>query len=263
MRSERARLARRRLRSRAAWVFLCVGIVSTGAGGAVAETEANQAEDGSVKGQSVVLLHGLARSARNMLVLEWRLSRLGYDVCNVNYDTRVESISVAAEAVEASVAECLEGKQPKTLHFVTHSLGGLVLRALLERGSLGPLGRAVMLAPPNRGSELADWLQGSELTRNVMGPLAGQLGTGPSDLPQNLSVPSIPFGVIAGDRWINPAGPLFLPGRHDGTVSVESTRLEGMADHLVLPLTHTFIMNSAEVAAQSHAFLQTGRFRRD
>lgn len=241
--------------------FICVA--SNGARGAYAETNALEEEGDGMNRESVVLLHGLSRSSRNMLVLEWRLARLGYDVCNINYDTRVESISVAVSAVEQSVADCLADRKPKTLHFVTHSLGGLVLRAMLERGTLKSLGRAVMLAPPNRGSELADWLQGFGLTQNVMGPLAGQLGTGPSDLPQNLAVPDIPFGVIAGDRWINPAGPFFLPGRHDGTVSVESTRLEGMSDHLVLPLTHTFIMNSAEVAAQTHAFLQTGRFERD
>ena len=89
---------------------------------------------------------------------------------------------------------------------------------------------------------------------------AAQLGTRDSDLPQRLPSPSVDYGVIAGDRWINPVGPWLLPAPHDGTVSVASTRLEGMSDHLVLPYTHTFIMNALEVAEQVDAFLQTGRF---
>ena len=213
-----------------------------------------------MKGENVVLLHGLGRSSANMLILKWRLQARGYEVCNVGYETRVDSIEAASDGVFASLTDCFDTQQPT--HFVTHSLGGLVLRSLLDRHAVDRTGRAVMLAPPNRGSEIADWVRSFPISGGLMGRLAGQLGTRPEDIPRDLPVPSIAFGVIAGDRWINPVGPWLLPSPHDGTVSVASTRLDGMLDHLVVPHTHTFIMNSAEVADQVDAFLRTGRFRK-
>ena len=216
-------------------------------------------EHGTVSSvETVVLLHGLGRSARNMLILKWRLQARGYRVCNVDYDTRVRSLDQAADAVHDSLRTCV--RADSRIHFVTHSLGGLVLRALLDRHPVPMAGHAVMLAPPNRGSEIADHVGEFRVTESILGPLAAQLGTQPEDLPQRLPIPPIPFGVIAGDQWINPAGPLWLPAPHDGTVSVASTRLVGMQDHIVLPYTHTFIMNSSAVADQIESFLRAGRF---
>ncbi|HEB89963.1 MAG TPA: alpha/beta hydrolase [Deltaproteobacteria bacterium] len=214
----------------------------------------------SGEARTVVLLHGLGRSARNMLILEWRLEARGYRVCNLDYDSRAASIGRAADQVWASLRACAGPEA--TIDFVTHSLGGLVLRALLERHEIPGAHRVVMLAPPNGGSEIVDRLRAFPLAASALGPLGSRLGTGEKDLPRTLSAPGIPFGVIAGSRWINPAGPLWLPGPHDGTVSVTSTRLEGMSDHLVLPHTHSFIMNAAEVADQIDAFLRRGRFLR-
>lgn len=207
----------------------------------------------------VVLLHGLGRSRNNMLILEWRLEHLGHRVCNIGYDTRVSQIEDAVASVRASIAAC-ERRATGRLHFVTHSLGGLVLRALLAESAPERLGRAVMLAPPNQGSEIADRLAELGWLEPIMGPLAPQLGTGEEDLPRTLPPPTMPFGVIAGDDWVNPAGPLWLPPPHDGTVSVESTRLRGMNDHIVLPYTHTFIVAAGPVADQVDVFLRTGRF---
>lgn len=209
---------------------------------------------------SVVLLHGLGRSALNMKILEWRLQGRGYQVCNLGYDTRVPRIEDAVAQVLPAIRACAE--RPGPVHFVTHSLGGLVLRALLAEHALPEAGRAVMLAPPNRGSEISDRIRQLGFVGELLGPLSIQLGTRPEDLPGRLPPPPIPFGVIAGDAWINPAGPLWLPSPHDGTVSVERTRLDGMADHLVLPVTHTFIMNARSVADQVDTFLRQGRFRR-
>ena len=210
--------------------------------------------------ETVVLLHGLGRSARNMLILKWRLQARGYHVCNIDYKTRVDAIEDAIDSVHGSIEECVA--PDSRVNFVTHSLGGIVLRGLLARHPIPMAGRAVMLAPPNAGSEIADHAREIPIARAVLGPLAGQLGTRDQDLPQQLPIPAIPFGVIAGDLWLNPAGPLWLPSPHDGTVSVASTRLAGMADHIVLPYTHTFIMNSATVANQIDHFLRDGFFDR-
>src|SRR5665648_94031 len=136
------------------------------------------------------------------------------------------------------------------VHFVTHSFGGLVLRAYLSKYNPDSIGRAVMLAPPNGGSEIVDRFGSWRLFRSLMVPLAARLGTGPEDLPAMLPQPACEFGVIAGSHWINPIGPLCLPSPHDGTVSVFQTRLPGMKDHLVVPHNHTFIMDSQQVAFQ-------------
>ncbi len=241
-----------------AWLlgWLALGLLLGPPGAGAYPGEAGQ----PVRRDTVVLLHGLGRSAANMLILKWRLQARGYRVCNLDYDTRVDSIELAADAVYESLSDCVDSGRP--VHFVTHSLGGLVLRSLLQRHELPKEGRAVMLAPPNRGSEIADWIRDFRFTEGLMGPLASQLGTSQVDLPERLPSPPMAFAVIAGDRWINPTGPLFLPAPHDGTVSVASTRLEGMSDHLVLPYTHTFIMNAAEVADQVDSFLRTGKFER-
>lgn len=215
---------------------------------------------GGARPGTVVLLHGLGRSESNMRILEWRLEARGHRVCNVGYDTRVATIEDAAEEAAAAIAACGPGAGAGPVHFATHSLGGLVLRALLPRHPEFGGGRAVMIAPPNQGSEIADRLRELGWLAPVLGPLAVQLGTRPQDLPKRLPVPEIAFGVIAGDDWINPAGPLWLPSPHDGTVSVESTRLEGMRDHLVLPYTHTFIVAAEPVAARVDSFLRYGRF---
>jgi len=218
-------------------------------------------EAASARPETVVLLHGLGRSRNNMRILAWRLEARGHRVCNIGYETRVSGIDNAVGEVKRKLADCaLDGD---VVHFVTHSLGGLVLRALLAAEPPGIPGRAVMLAPPNRGSEIADRLHQLGWLEPVMGSLAVQLGTDDDDLPQRLPAPSIPFGVIAGDYWINPAGPLWLPSPHDGTVSVASTRLEGMSDHIVLPYTHTFIVNAGPVADQVDSFLRHERFDRD
>lgn len=241
---------------RALGALLVTSALVVGVAAGPAPVAADAAQERAPK-EVVVLLHGLGRSEYNMLILAWRLESRGYRVCNVGYDTRVATIEEAADQVFAGIRACGVGREP--LHFVTHSLGGLVLRALLPRHPLAT-GRAVMLAPPNQGSEIADRLREMGWLGLVLGPLATQLGTRPDDLPLRLPPPEIPFGVIAGDDWINPAGPLWLPAPHDGTVSVASTRLAGMLDHIVLPYTHTFIVAAAPVAEQVDTFLRQGRF---
>jgi len=148
------------------------------------------------------------------------------------------------------------------MHIVTHSLGGLVARALLAGERPEPMGRVVMLALPNAGSEWADLLFSVRMNRVVLGPVASQLRTTRSKEDESILGPvDYQLGVIAGNRALDPIFPkLFLPQPNDGKVSVTATRLVGMSDHIVLPVTHTFMINNRRVAGQVLAYLTSGRF---
>ena len=208
----------------------------------------------------VVLLHGLGRGEGSMLVPAAVLAREGYRVVAAGYDAADGTVeAIAAEVVPRSVAECGEAER---IHFVTHSMGAIVLRAWMEEHQVARLGRTVMMAPPNRGSEVVDALRGLGLARRVVGPAGEQLGAA-AGLPARLGPVWPGVGVIAGTRSGEPWSSALIPGPDDGKVSVASTRVAGMDDHLVLRATHTFVMNHPVALAQTVAFLRDGVFARD
>lgn len=209
----------------------------------------------------VVLLHGLNRTPRSMRRLERALAADGYAVLNLRYPARKQGIEALAEHLGRAVMEGRPGPG-RRVHFVTHSLGGMVVRRYLQTKPDLNVGRVVMLSPPNGGSELVDLLRRIPVLRKHPGPSRGQLGTGPDDLPARLGPVDFEVGVIAGERSLNPLFSWLIPGRDDGMVSVERTRVAGMADFLVLPRTHTFIMRSEDAIRQTRAFLRHGMFDR-
>lgn len=212
-----------------------------------------------------MLLHGLKRTARSMRPLEKVLQREGYAVLNHDYP----STSADLETLARDVARQLRPQvsRARVVHFVTHSMGGIVLRTMRARGALKNLGRVVMLAPPNQGSEVVDRLGHLKAYELFNGPAGLQLGTGPHSAPNALPHADFELGVIAGRRssllaWLLEVwGPLF-PGDNDGKVGVARARLEGMRDFLVVNHSHTFLMGRPVVQQAVLRFLSTGAFAR-
>lgn len=207
---------------------------------------------------TVVLLHGLGRSAWSLKRVEWSLRDAGYRVINFGYPSRALSIEQLAEEKLAPLLKTLPLEPGTKVHFVTHSMGGILLRCYLKNHPLPQLGRIVMLAPPNAGSEVTDHLLRSWPYRTVNGPAGQQLGTG--GLPSTLGPAPGETGIIAGNYSFNPLFSSWMPGPNDGKVSVASARLEGMADFLTVPYSHTWLMWRRAVIRQILGFLQTGRF---
>ncbi len=236
--------------------FIATLALSATGGRAVPERRPSSA---SVERERVVLLHGLARSARSMEVLATRLRELDFETHNLDYPSTAHEPEALVRWLDAALSRCCaRGTSP--LHFVTHSLGGILLRAQLETARPAHLGRVVLIAPPNRGSQIVDSIGGNAIFESILGPTARELGTQPGSFPNRIGPPDYPLGIIAGTRSINPIASALLPGPDDGAVTIESTRLEGATDFILVAANHTFIMREQEVARQVVAFLRSGRF---
>jgi pimeloyl-ACP methyl ester carboxylesterase len=217
---------------------------------------ANATRDG------VVLLHGISRTALSFRKMQLALERAGFITLNLDYLSRSKALEALAEDIHPAIQRFADSIDT-SVHFVGHSMGGLLARVYIARHRPKRLGRVVMLGTPNGGSEITDRLKHISAYRAFFGPAGQQLGTQRDSAIAALFPPvDYPVGIIAGDRSIDPIASKFLPKPHDGRVSVANTRLDGMADHVVIATAHPWLMRNSVAIEQTIAFLRDGRFRR-
>ncbi|MFA6917548.1 MAG: alpha/beta fold hydrolase [Candidatus Gracilibacteria bacterium] len=210
----------------------------------------------------VVLIHGFLRMPSAMGDMAKFLNENGYRTINIDYPSNKYDIETVANKFlkPAILGYCSE--KDRKIHFVTHSLGGLILRHYLKDNQPENIGRIVMIAPPNKGSELADLLNGNPLSKELLGPILPALTTQIQDLPKSINIPGIEIGIIAGTRSTNPITGQIIPGKDDSIVSIESTKLENMTDFVEIATGHTFIVDQKETKEAVLEFLTKGKFQK-
>jgi pimeloyl-ACP methyl ester carboxylesterase len=208
----------------------------------------------------VVLLHGVGRTSLSMRPIEKALLKQDYAVLNIRYPSRSSAIAKLAKTIHQQLQDFPQFEQFK-VHFVTHSMGGLIVRAILQALPLENVQRIVMLGPPNQGSEVADFFKDFRLFNIFYGPALKEMTTErASSLPLQQMPSRYQLGIIAGNFTIDPFCYFILPSGNDGKVTIERTKLPGMTDHIVLSASHSFMMYNNQVIRQISHFLAEGRF---
>lgn len=217
---------------------------------------------GSAAGEEcVVVLHGLARTSLSMAAMAEALDEAGFVAVNVDYPSREHPIEILAPmAVGKGLVLCEAAGASEKIHFVTHSLGGILVRKYMKDNDIKNLGRVVMLGPPNQGSKAVDELGDMPGVDWVNGPAGRQLGKGPESVPLALGPANFELGVIAGNQTIDPITSAVLDDPDDGKVSVADTKLDGMDDFIIVEHSHAFMMRLALPIELTIRFLKTGRF---
>ncbi|HRE31942.1 MAG TPA: alpha/beta fold hydrolase [Candidatus Berkiella sp.] len=207
----------------------------------------------------VVLLHGIGRTSRSMRRIEKSLQQQ-YQTLNIDYPSRQYTTLSSAEHIYQQLLT-VSNIDNLTIHFVTHSMGGLMVRLLLNKYPLEKVQRIIMLGPPNQGSEVADFIYPYKFFQNFYGPALEELTT---IYAKSHPFPALPayceLGIIAGNLNIDPICYFILPPGNDGKVTLENTKMDKMTDHLILRTSHSFMMYNAQVIQQISYFLGNGCF---
>lgn len=231
---------------------LCLAVVS-----ALGITSTSSADNPS-HGEQVILLHGIARSASHMEDLQEFLEKKGYTVYNLDYPSTSHTLEKLAAIVASDIAAKIKADKP--VHFIGYSMGGIVTRAVLNQFRPDNLGRVVQLASPNNGSEVADFLKDNWLYEKIYGPAGKQLVTNGAGIDELLGTVDYELGVVAGNFSIDPVSSSLIPGADDGKVSVESTKVDGMKDHVLVYASHTFFPQNKDVQKHALEFIRYGSF---
>lgn len=215
------------------------------------------------KDELVVILHGIGMTTLRMAWIEFGLRRAGYTTLNIGYPSLRKDLAGCADFVRSRLSAYPTANYRK-IHFVTHSMGGLVALELLAAKSDFSIDRAVLIAPPFRGSEVADFLHKYRLYKLAFGPAGLQLTTQMRNSLEFTPPAETEIGIIAGTRGYE--YPFFLhimkkTGEHDGLVSVQSTQIPGAKDHITIRMSHSFLLEKS--VNQVIHFLDHGRFKRD
>ncbi|MGJ8677332.1 MAG: esterase/lipase family protein [Akkermansiaceae bacterium] len=215
--------------------------------------------------ETVVLLHGLARSSNSMKRMEKALSAEGYRVLNIDYPSRKLNVQSLAALVRQEIID--KTKDAEQIHFVTHSMGGIILRHIQQHTPLDNIGRTVMLSPPNQGSEVVDKLGHLKVFQWLNGPAGAQLGTAKDQYLSTLKPFESELAVITGNRSINWILSAMIPGPDDGKVSVKNAQLERLnqadqvANFQIVPVSHPYIMKRKKVIESTALFLKSGKLK--
>ncbi len=212
----------------------------------------------STEDHLILLIHGIGRSTGTFTNMKAAMLQQGHAAVSVSYPSTRRSI----EAHAAQIARLISNlENTKRISFVTHSMGGLVVRKLLARNddwkTKITVDSIVQIAPPNQGSAIARWLKDNPLYKTVSGPAGQELTPeATARLPPLKHV----FSIIAGGRNTEKGYNPLLPGDDDGTVSVKETYLAGASDFLIIPAIHARLSNDPRTIKATLNFLRLGRF---
>jgi len=213
----------------------------------------------ALSAEKVIVLHGIARDSSSVKKLANYLEEQGYEVHNTDYPSTDKPIGELVDILYEKVSPILEDHTNK-VHFVGYSMGCIMIRALIAKYNPKNLGRVVMIAPPNKGSEASDLWKDNILYQAIFGPAGQELVTDESSVVNKLPDANYELGIIAGDRSVDPLSSAVIPGKDDGKVAIENTKIPGMNDHIVIHASHSFIMNKDEALKQTAHFLKNGVF---
>ena len=207
----------------------------------------------------VVLLHGILRTPLSMVGFARFFKKRGFCVLNLGYPSRKHDLAGLVNGIHDPIQRFRKTFSGK-IYFVGYSMGGLLVRAYLNRYGIRGLGRVVLIGTPNGGSEVADYLQNRFLYQWVFGPAGQQLITDQRGFQHLFSPLKAEVGIIAGNKSMPPFGFTMAGRENDGTVSVANTHLVGEKDHLTLPYPHEGLLTSRSVREQTLSFLRNGYF---
>jgi esterase/lipase len=221
----------------------------------------------------VIILHGILLGKWHLANLAKYLTKQGYKVINIGYPSTKYPLEQLVNIVQENINHkliALEHKSPEyTINFIGYSMGGLILRAIFSNNNNNidiirkHLGKIVLLATPNHGSEVADFFQNNWLYKKIFGPAGQQLITDQTNIKNLFTKIDYPLGVIAGNASLDYFFSRLIKQPNDGKVSIASTKIDGMQDHIILPASHTWLPYNKKVQSQIVYFLKHGKFYRE